>query len=418
MTSSALTTSTGEEMRFEKIRNDFPILKRKINGKRMVYLDSAATSQKPKQVIKQLDRYYENYNSNVHRGIYKIAAEATEEYEKARKKIAKFINAKSEKEIIFVRGTTEAINLVRFAWAEKLRPEDEIVSTVMEHHSNIVPWLMLKKKGIDLKFVEIDDEGKLMMDEFKRLITPKTKLISISHVSNVLGTINPVKQIAKIAHENGARILLDAAQSVPHMPVDVQDLDCDFMAFSGHKMLGPTGIGVLYVKEEVYREMEPFMGGGEMIKEVFLTNATWKEPPHKYEAGTPDVSGAIGLGYAVDYLQKIGMKKIREHEKMLTRYALEKLSKVPGIKIYGPKDPDKRVGAIAFNLGDIHAHDLATILDEQGVAIRSGHHCTMPLHSKLGVNASARASFYLYNTKNDVDELIKSLNKARKVFGI
>lgn len=405
-------------MELKKIRNDFPILKRKINGKRMVYLDSAATSQKPKQVIKEIEKYYENYNSNVHRGIYKIAAEATEEYEKARKKIAKFINAKSEKEIIFVRGTTEAINLVRFAWADKLRPEDEIISTVMEHHSNIVPWLLLKKKGIDLKFVEINDDGTLRMEEFKKLITPKTKLIAISQVSNVLGTINPVKQIAKLAHENGARILLDSAQSVPHMPVDVQGLDCDFMAFSGHKMFGPTGIGVLYVKEEVYREMEPFMGGGEMIKEVFLTNATWKDPPHKYEAGTPDISGAIALGYAVDYLEKIGMKKMREHEKTLTRYALEKLSKVPGIKIYGPKNVENRGGVIAFNLGDIHAHDLATILDEQGVAIRSGHHCTMPLHSKLGVSATARASFSIYNTKEDVDELVNALNKARKVFGI
>ncbi|MBS3055482.1 MAG: cysteine desulfurase [Candidatus Aenigmarchaeota archaeon] len=405
-------------MELKKIRNDFPILKRKINGKRMVYLDSAATSQKPKQVIKEIEKYYENYNSNVHRGIYKIAAEATEEYEEARKKIAKFINAKSEKEIIFVRGATEAINLVRFAWAEKLRPEDEIISTVMEHHSNIVPWLMLKKKGIDLKFVEINDDGTLRMEEFKKLITPKTKLIAVSHVSNVLGTINPVKQIAKLAHENGARILFDSAQSVPHMPVDVQELDCDFMAFSGHKMFGPTGIGVLYVKEEVYREMEPFMGGGEMIKEVFLTNATWKDPPHKYEAGTPDISGAIALGYAVDYLEKIGMKKMKEHEKTLTRYALEKLSKVPGIKIYGPKNAENRGGVIAFNLGDIHAHDLATILDEQGVAIRSGHHCTMPLHSKLGVSATARASFSIYNTKEDVDELVNALNKARKVFGI
>lgn len=405
-------------MELKKIRNDFPILKRKINGKRMVYLDSAATSQKPKQVIKEIEKYYENYNSNVHRGIYKIAAEATEEYEEARKKIAKFINAKSEKEIIFVRGATEAINLVRFAWAEKLRPEDEIISTVMEHHSNIVPWLMLKKKGIDLKFVEINDDGTLRMEEFKKLITPKTKLIAVSHVSNVLGTINPVKQIAKLAHENGARILFDSAQSVPHMPVDVQELDCDFMAFSGHKMFGPTGIGVLYVKEEVYLEMEPFMGGGEMIKEVFLTNATWKDPPHKYEAGTPDISGAIALGYAVDYLEKIGMKKMKEHEKTLTRYALEKLSKVPGIKIYGPKNAENRGGVIAFNLGDIHAHDLATILDEQGVAIRSGHHCTMPLHSKLGVSATARASFSIYNTKEDVDELVNALNKARKVFGI
>jgi len=405
-------------MNFLKIRNDFPILKRKINGKKMVFLDSAATSQKPKQIIRELERYYEKYNANVHRGIYTIAAEATEEYEKARKKIAKFINARSEREIIFVRGTTEAINLVKFSWAERLRPEDEIISTVMEHHSNIVPWLMLKKKGIDVKFVEINNDGTLNMKEFEGLITWKTKLIAVSHVSNVLGTINDVKEIAKMAHEHGARILLDSAQAVPHMPVDVQDLNCDFMAFSGHKMFGPTGIGVLYVKEEVYKEMEPFMGGGEMIKEVFLTNATWKDPPHKFEAGTPDISGAIALGFAVDYLQKIGMEKIREHEKMLTKYALDKLSKIPGIKIYGPKDVKKRGGVIAFNLGDIHAHDLATILDKEGVAIRSGHHCAMPLHSKLGVSATARASFSVYNSKEDIDELIKALYKARKVFGL
>lgn len=403
---------------FDKIKGDFPILKKKINGKRIVYLDSAATSQKPKQVIKEIEKYYENYNANVHRGIYKIAAEATEEYEKARKKVANFINAKSENEIIFVRGTTEGINLVKFAWAERLMPEDEIICTVMEHHSNLVPWILLKKKGIDVKFIEINEDGTLKMDEFKKLITQKTKLIAISHVSNVLGTINPVKQIAKIAHENGARILVDAAQSVPHMPVDVQDIDCDFMTFSGHKMLAPTGIGVLYVKEDVYREMDPFMSGGEMIKEVFLTNATWKNPPHKYEAGTPDISGAIALGHAIDYLEKIGMKKIREHEKMLTKYALQKLSKVPGIKIYGPRDEGKRGGVISFNLGDIHAHDLATILDEQGVAIRSGHHCTMPLHSKLGVGATARASFYVYNGKGDVDKLVEALHNARKVFGL
>lgn len=403
---------------FDKIKGDFPILKKKINGKRMVYLDSAATSQKPKQVIKGVEKYYENYNANVHRGIYKIAAEATEEYEKARKKVANFINAKSENEIIFVRGTTEGINLVKFAWAERLMAEDEIICTVMEHHSNLVPWILLKKKGIDVKFIEINEDGTLKMDEFKKLITPKTKLIAISHVSNVLGTINPVKQIAKIAHENGARILVDAAQSVPHMPVDVQDIDCDFLAFSGHKMLAPTGIGVLYVKEDVYREMDPFMSGGEMIKEVFLTNATWKNPPHKYEAGTPDISGAIALGHAIDYLEKIGMKKIREHEKVLTKYALQKLSKVPGIKIYGPGDEEKRGGVISFNLGDIHAHDLATILDEQGVAIRSGHHCTMPLHSKLGVNATARASFYIYNDKGDVNKLVEALHNARKVFGL
>lgn len=403
---------------FDKIKGDFPILKKKINGKRMVYLDSAATSQKPKQVIKEIEKYYENYNANVHRGIYKIAAEATEEYEKARKKVANFINAKSENEIIFVRGTTEGINLVKFAWAERLMAEDEIICTVMEHHSNLVPWILLKKKGIDVKFIEINEDGTLKMDEFKKLITPKTKLIAISHVSNVLGTINPVKQIAKIAHENGARILVDAAQSVPHMPVDVQDIDCDFLAFSGHKMLAPTGIGVLYVKEDVYREMDPFMSGGEMIKEVFLTNATWKNPPYKYEAGTPDISGAIALGHAIDYLEKIGMKKIREHEKVLTKYALQKLSKVPGIKIYGPGDEEKRGGVISFNLGDIHAHDLATILDEQGVAIRSGHHCTMPLHSKLGVSATARASFYIYNDKDDVDKLVEALHNARKVFGL
>ncbi|MBI2579070.1 MAG: cysteine desulfurase [Candidatus Aenigmarchaeota archaeon] len=399
-------------MNMKKIRKDFPILGRKISGKKLVYLDNAATTQKPKAVIDALDEYYEQRNSNVHRGVHTLAEEATEAYEESRKKLARFINA-DRREIIFTRGTTEAINLVKFSLG--FEKGDEIVTTVMEHHSNIVPWLMLKKKGIAVKFVDVNEDGLLEEEQYDDLITEKTKLVTVAHVSNVLGTINDVKKIAGIAHDSGALCLVDAAQSVPHMPVDVKQLQCDFLALSGHKMLGPTGSGALYGKKQLLEEMEPFQGGGEMIKTVSTEKATWNDLPWKFEAGTPNIADSIVLGAAVDYLQKAGMKNIREHEKDLTKYALSRLSEVKGLTIYGPEAGD-RGGVVSFNLGDIHAHDLASVLNDDGIAVRSGHHCAMPLHTRLGIVATARASFYLYNTPAEIDKLVASLKRARKVF--
>lgn len=400
------------KLNMKKIRKDFPILGRKISGKKLVYLDNAATTQKPKAVIDALDEYYEQRNSNVHRGVHTLAEEATEAYEESRKKLARFINA-DRREIIFTRGTTEAINLVKFSLG--FEKGDEIVTTVMEHHSNIVPWLMLKKKGIAVKFVDVNEDGLLEEEQYDDLITEKTKLVTVAHVSNVLGTINDVKKIAGIAHDSGALCLVDAAQSVPHMPVDVKQLQCDFLALSGHKMLGPTGSGALYGKKQLLEEMEPFQGGGEMIKTVSTEKATWNDLPWKFEAGTPNIADSIVLGAAVDYLQKAGMKNIREHEKDLTKYALSRLSEVKGLTIYGPEAGD-RGGVVSFNLGDIHAHDLASVLNDDGIAVRSGHHCAMPLHTRLGIVATARASFYLYNTPAEIDKLVASLKRARKVF--
>ena len=401
-----------------KIREDFPILKRQVNGKPLIYFDNAATSQKPKAVIDGVDRYYREYNANIHRGIHKLAEEATLAYEEAREKVAKFITARHTEEIMFVRNATEAMNLVAMTWGRtNIGKGDKIVLTIMEHHSNIVPWQMIaQEKGAQVEFIKIDEHFTLRQDEIQKLIDEKTKIVCVSHASNVLGTINPIKEIAKVAHQCGALLLVDAAQSVPHMRVDAKDADCDFMAFSGHKMLGPTGIGVLYGKSDLLRNMPPFLGGGEMIREVHTTGATWKDIPYKFEAGTPNVAGAIGLGIAVDYLHKIGMQNVHEHEKEITAYALNKMSEVNGLVIYGPRDVKNRVGVISFNLGDIHAHDLASILDEEGVAIRSGHHCAQPLMEFLNVQAMSRASFYIYNTKEEVDVFINALEKARKLF--
>ncbi len=412
MTTQAVTIN------IRRIREDFPILKRRIYGKPLVYLDNAATSQKPRVVIEAIDRYYREYNANIHRGIHKLSEEATIAYEDAREKVARFINARTPEEIVFTRNTTETINLVANAWGRQNIARDDIVLlTQMEHHSNIVPWLLLTKAvGSKIEYVDIDEEGFLKYSDFDRFLGPRTKIVAVTHASNVLGTINPVKKIAADAHKRGAKVLLDAAQSVPHMPVDVQDLDCDFMAFSGHKMLGPTGIGVLYAKREILESMEPFLGGGEMIKEVHLHEATWKDIPYKFEAGTPNVVGAIGLGAAVDYLSGLGMENVREHEKKLTKYGLDAMGSVKGMTIYGPKSVDQRGGVIAFNLGDIHAHDLATILDEDGIAIRSGHHCAQPLMERLKIPATSRASFYIYNTESEVDLLVQALERARKLF--
>jgi cysteine desulfurase/selenocysteine lyase len=402
----------------QRIREDFPILKRQVNGKPLVYLDNAATTQKPTAVIDAVGRYYREYNANIHRGIHKLAEEATLAHEEARGKVAKFINARHTEEIVFTRNATEALNLVAQAWGRaNIREGDKIVLTIMEHHSNIVPWqLLAQEKGAKIEYIKVDADGFLRQDEVQELIDSKTKVVGVTQASNVLGTINPIKEIGRTAHRLDALFVVDAAQSVPHMRVDVKDIDCDFLAFSGHKMLAPTGIGVLYGKTEHFENMPPFLGGGEMIREVHTTGAAWKDLPYKYEAGTPNIAGAIGLGAAVDYLRRIGMENVHEHEKEITRYALDRMSEMSEVVTYGPKDVQRRVGVISFNLGDIHAHDLASILDEEGVAIRSGHHCAQPLMEFLDIPAASRASFYIYNTKEEVDVLIRALEKARKLF--
>ena len=403
-----------------KIRADFPILRRKIGGKPLVYLDNAATSQKPKGVIDAIDRYYHEYNANVHRGVHRLSEEATVAFEQSREEFARFIGAKAAKEIIFVRNATEALNLVALSWARaNLKSGDRILLTEMEHHSNIVPWQMLaKEKGLRIDYVEIRDDGILNWETFEQLIKESPKVLSLAHVSNALGTINPVRQMAREAHKVGATVIVDAAQSVPHMPVDVADLECDFLAASGHKMLAPTGIGMLYGRQDLLDHMEPLMGGGEMIKEVHLQDARWNDLPWKFEAGTPNIEGVIGLGAAVDYLTKLGMQNVREHEKDITRYAIERLAGVKGLVLYGTREIEKRGAVISFNLGDIHAHDLATVLDTQGIAIRSGQHCAQPLMERLKVPATSRASFYIYNTRREVDILVRALEKARKMFKI
>lgn len=402
-------------MDIEKIRKDFPILNVKVHGKPLVYLDNAATSQKPKSVIDAIKNYYENYNANIHRSIHKLGEEATAAYEEAHKKVADFINADFE-EIVFTKNTTESINLLAYSLINNLKPNDEIVISQMEHHSNFVPWQQLAlKRGLKLKFIEINKDGALNNGSIKKNITKKTKIVSVTHVSNVLGTINDVEKIGKIAHENNALFVVDGAQSVPHMPVDVKNIDCDFLAFSGHKMLGPTGIGALYGKKELLEKMEPFLYGGEMIKEVKFENTRFNDIPWRFEAGTMNIAEAIGLGAAIDYLDKIGMKNIESYEKELVKYAYEKLNEMKEIEIYGP-NAEKRSGLVAFNVKNVHAHDTAQILDGEGIAIRAGHHCAMPLHSVLGIAASARASFYFYNTKEEIDKLAEGTKKVIKVF--
>ncbi|MFQ5941281.1 MAG: cysteine desulfurase [Nitrososphaerales archaeon] len=405
----------------EKIREDFPILDRNIrDNKLLVYLDNAATSQKPRQVIEAIHDYYMHYNANVHRAVYQLAEEATTAYEGARERVAKFINADRE-EIIFVRNATEAINLVSYAWGrENVGKDDGIVITEFEHHSNIVPWqLLMREKSAKLEYIRINDDGLLIIDDlYDALDKNNVKLVSVSHMSNVLGTIAPVEEIVKACHAKNVTVLVDGAQSVPHMPVDVKKIDCDFLAFSAHKMLGPTGVGVLYAKKERLEKMRPFIGGGDMIKEVHKYETRWNDLPWKYEAGTPNIADVIAYGVAIDYLSNIGMDNVRAHEKELTKYALDRITRVNGIHVYGTLDVEKRGGVISFNLGDIHPHDLSTILDEDGIAIRSGHHCSQPLMELLGVAATSRASFYIYNTKDEVDALMKSLHRAGVIFRI
>jgi cysteine desulfurase/selenocysteine lyase len=401
------------------VRDDFAMFDRDFSGRQLAYLDSAATSLKPRVVAERMTDYMNRYSANVHRGIYQIGEEATAAYEAARTTIANFINAPDPREIVMVRNATEAINLVAYAWGRRnIGQADTIVLTELEHHSNLIPWQMLtQEKDADLEFVPFDDEGRLVQETFEVLLRTRPKLVAFTHVSNGLGTVNPARQMVEKAHAAGALVLVDGAQAVPHGPVDVQDLGCDFYVFSGHKTLGPPGSGALWARRELLDEMPPFMGGGEMISEVHLRRATFNEVPYKFEAGTPDVAAAIGLGAALEYLSGIGMERVEAHERELTEYALETLpDKVPGIKIYGPKSAAERAGIITFNLTEAHPHDVATLLDREGIAIRAGHHCTMPLHERLGEAATARASFNVYTDRDDIDRLADALVKVERIF--
>jgi cysteine desulfurase / selenocysteine lyase len=405
-------------MNVHDIRRQFPILDQDVNGKPLVYLDSSATSQKPIQVIETVEKYYKEINSNVHRGVHTLGTRATDAYEGAREKVRKFINAKSTQEVIFTRGTTTALNTVAASYAaENLNAGDEIVITYMEHHSNIIPWQQVAKRtGAVLKYIPLQEDGTISLDDVQATITANTRVVSVMQVSNVLGVINPIKEIARIAHENGAIMVVDGAQSAPHMKIDVQDLDCDFLAFSGHKMCAPTGIGVLYGKKHLLQKMEPIEFGGEMIDFVHLQESTWKELPWKFEAGTPIIAGAIGLGAAIDFLNEIGLDNIAQHEHKLAAYALDKMSSIPGMTIYGPLDAANRAGLVTFNISDVHPHDVATVLDAEGIAVRAGHHCAQPLMKWLKASATARASFYLYNTEDDIDKLVEGLVKTKEYF--
>ncbi|MEM0155266.1 MAG: aminotransferase class V-fold PLP-dependent enzyme [Thermoplasmataceae archaeon] len=420
------------------MKKDFPIFDRKIDGKPIIYLDNAATTQKPRQVVEAIVNYYYNFNSNIHRGIYRLSEEATDMYEKARDNVRSFIGSEKDGTVVFVRNATEALNLVAFGLAHDLKPGDEILLGTMEHHSNIIPWQFLQDMGVKLKFVNFNKQWELSMDQFQEMLSKRTKVVSLTHVSNVLGTINPVRDLVKLAHDNGSKFILDGAQSVPHMPVDVSSIGCDFLAFSGHKMLGPSGIGGLYAKVDDLEQMHPFLGGGEMIKEVWKDHATWNDVPLKFEAGTPNIEGAIGLSAAVDYLRNLGMGNVREHEKDLIKFTLEKEEeeKIPDLVSYGPRNLEIRAGVYTFNIGEIpsfdlqmkmsesgvhisqgiHPHDVAESLDRANVFVRSGHHCAMPLMNEIGVAATSRASYYIYNDREDVESLFDGIRSTRRVF--
>jgi cysteine desulfurase / selenocysteine lyase len=403
----------------ERIRADFPILQRQIRGKQLIYLDNAASSQKPVAVLDAMDHYYRNTNANVHRGVHTLSEEATAQYEAVRGKLTAFIGSCCPKEVVWTRNATEALNLVAFSWGRaNIKRGDRILLTEMEHHSNLVPWQILAaERGAELDFVPVTDNGLLRLELLNKLLTPRTKLFAFTAASNVVGTINPVKEMTAAAHKVGALVLVDACQAVPHMPVNVQDLDIDFMAFSGHKMLGPTSIGALWGRRELLNAMPPFMGGGDMIREVHLRESSWNEIPWKFEAGTPAIAEVIGLGAAVDYLQEIGMDAVQAMERKLTRYAYERMSEIEGLKILGP-GPEERGGLVSFILGNTHPHDIAAALDSMGIAIRAGHHCAQPLHERYGLPASARASFYIYNTREEVDALVDGLQKVVEYFGV
>jgi len=402
------------------LRADFPILHQEVRpGVPLVYLDNAATSQKPLAVLEAMDDYYRRYNANVHRGIHKLSEEATTAYEDARRRVAGFINAPSWREVIYTRNTTESINLIALTWGRaNLRPGDVVISTEMEHHSNIVPWQMLAaEKGFELRYIPVTPEGALDLTAFEEMLSERVKLVTLVHMSNVLGTINPMRQIADAAHAVGALVHADGAQSVPHLPVDLQALDVDFFSFSSHKMLGPTGIGILWGRRDLLEAMPPFMGGGDMIKKVTLEGTKFNDLPHRFEAGTPSIAEAIGLGAAVDYLSAIGMEHIHAHEQAVTAYALERLAEVPGVRVLGPDDPAQRGGVAALTFQDFHPHDIAEVLNYHGIAVRAGHHCAQPLHLCYGLTASTRASFYLYNTFEEVDQLIEGLYRVKETLG-
>jgi len=400
------------------VRAEFPILSREVHGKPLAFLDSAASSQKPVSVIEAMNAYYRTTHANVHRGVYTLSEDATELYEGARKKVAKFIGAKSSREIVFTRNTTESINLVAQAWGRAtLKPGDEMLLTELEHHSNLVPWqLIAKETGAKIRYIPVDGQGILQLDALDGLLTERTKLVAYTQMSNMLGTITPAAEIARRAKAVGAVSLVDGAQGVPHLPVNVQELGCDFLAFSGHKMCGPTGIGVLYGRRELLEAMPPFMGGGDMIRRVTYEDAEWNDLPWKFEAGTPAIAEGIGLGAAVDFLSGLGMEAVRAHEREITAYALERLAEVPTVAIYGPTDPDIRGGVATFNLGSVHPHDVAAGLDAEGIAIRAGHHCAMPLHQKMGLTATSRASFYVYTLPEEIDRLVEALYRVKSIY--
>ena len=410
-----MTTATFDPV---MIRREFPILEQAVNGRPLVYLDNAATSQKPKVVLDALRAYYEDDNSNVHRGIHELSRRATVAYEESRAKVASWVGANEPSEIVWTRGTTEAINLVSSAWGlDNVGEGDEILISVLEHHSNIIPWqLLARRTGAVFKYIELDEQGRWILDELPHLLTDRTKIVAISHVSNALGTVNPVKRVAAAAHEVGALVLVDGAQGAVHMKVDVKDLGVDYYAFSGHKMCGPTGIGALWARRDLLDSMEPYQGGGEMIHFVGRDESSWATVPHKFEAGTPNIAGAIGMGAAIDFLSEVGMDAIAEHEHKLLGYALERMNKVDGICIYGPQSPDEHSALISFTLGDAHPHDISTILDSEGIAVRAGHHCAQLAMQHFGISATARASIYLYNTESDIDRLIEGLEQVRSIF--
>ena len=414
-----ITTKTVKPLDVWRLREDFPILSRMINGKPLVYLDNAATTQKPRSVIQSLVDYYENFNANVHRGVHTLSMEATDMTEAARRKVAAFINAEEPETIIWTRNATEGMNLVAYGWGRaNIKAGDEIVTTRMEHHSNLVPWQEIaSERGAVIRFLPLAADGSLDLSDVDGIITDKTKLLTFTHVSNSLGTINPARYLTEKAHSVGAVVLVDGAQSVPHMPVDVREIGCDFLSFSGHKMLGPTGIGALYGRRDLLEGMQPFLTGGEMVLQVTYESASWAGLPWKFEAGTPNIADSIGMGAAVDYLSSVGMDNVREHEKQITEYALARFEEIEEVDVFGPGDPDLRGGVISFHASEVHPHDLGTYLDQQGIAVRTGHHCTMPLMTTLGVPATTRASFYVYNTEEEVDSLVDGVRGALRYFG-
>jgi len=414
---TATKNNSTKKVDFEKIRKDFPLLKREMNGKPIVFLDSAASSQKPNYVLKAMDSYYKKLHANVHRGVYQLSQEATDAFEKSRRLVKEFINAPSEKECIFVRGTTEGINLVASTYGRKnLQAGDEVLISTMEHHSNIVPWQMVcEEKGAHLKVVPINEEGEMIMSEFDKLLTDKTKIVSINHISNALGTINPIREVIAKAHAKGIPVLIDGAQAIPHLKIDVQELDVDFYTFSGHKMCGPTGIGILYGKAELLNAMPPYHGGGEMIETVTFEKTTYNTLPHKFEAGTPDIAGVVGIGAAVEYMQKIGHEAIVQHEQELLDYATTELKKIDGLRIVG--EAKEKASVVSFLLGKAHPYDVGTILDKLGIAVRTGHHCTQPLMARYEIPGTVRASFAFYNNKEDVDKLVEGVKRAARMLG-